>query len=90
MRMRGTKERRRERYEFIYKYRDEMAALVDHNKTTDDAVKYFVEQKARPELTYSLRTYFGDIFCTLRRDYTKIFLNTNHKNANKKNGSKSH
>lgn len=73
MKMRGTKERRRDRYEFIYKYRDEMAKLVDR-RNSDEEVRKFVEEKCRPELNYSVRTNIVDIFCTMRRDYAKIFI----------------
>jgi len=70
MRHRSTKERRAERYEFVYMYRAEIAAL---RNARDQDVQDFVEQFARPLLTYKANTYYVDIYLTLRRDYNKLF-----------------
>jgi len=74
MRMRSTIERRRDRYEFIYRHREELARLMGADARDQD-VRDFVEKVARPELTYGPRTYYFDIYMTLRRDWPKVFFN---------------
>jgi hypothetical protein len=77
MRMRSTIERRRDRYEFVYKYRQEIVRLSAKDKWGDE-VRQFVEQHARGELQYSRATFFFDIFMTLYRDYQKILKHEAH------------
>lgn len=72
MRHRSTKERRAERYEFVYMFRLEIEALWQ-NGLRDRDVYNFVEKYARPLLTYKASTYYIDIYLTLRRDYCKLF-----------------
>lgn len=72
MRHRSTKERRAERHEFVYMFRDEIAALWSLD-SRNEAVENFVERYARPLLTYQSNTYYVDIYLTLRRDYMKLF-----------------
>lgn len=72
MRHGSTKERRAERYEFVYMYRAEIGALWALD-SRNQAVEDFVERFARPLLTYHANTYYVDIYLTLRRDYMKVF-----------------
>lgn len=70
VRIRPTTERRRERYEFVYKFRNEIERLIRSSKKE---IRDFVESHARKELFYKSSTYYMDIFLTLRRDFNKIF-----------------
>ena len=72
MRQRATKERRRERYEFVYKYRRELEEL---ETARSNETKKFINEVARTELNYSCNTYYFDIYMSLRRDFIKIFNN---------------
>ena len=72
MRQYSTRERRHEREEFVYMYRQEIARLFDKD-TKDIAVKYFADRVARHALEYSSRTYYVDIWLNLRRDYIRVF-----------------
>lgn len=71
MKIRPTIERRRERQEFVYKYRKELEFIIDHGWNNER--KAFVEKHARPELMYKSSTYYLDIWCTLKRDFIKLF-----------------
>jgi hypothetical protein len=71
MKQRATVERRKERQEFVYKYRNEMRALMLTNKIEDRQA--FVNQYARPELKYSANTDYRTIFFSLKNDF--LFLN---------------
>ena len=71
MRLRSTIERRRDRQEFVYKHRRELGELIKHG--TNRMVREFVRNHARPELSYKDSTYYLDIYCTIKRDYLKLF-----------------
>ncbi len=65
---RNTKDRIRDRTEFVHKYRRELIAIGhDLHKA-----KVFVETVAREELEYSPHTYYFDIWMSLRRTALKI------------------
>ncbi|MFT3704685.1 MAG: hypothetical protein QM802_20135 [Agriterribacter sp.] len=70
MRQHATKERRRERYEFVYKYRRELEELETANA---NETKQFINHIARIELNYSSNTYYFDIYMSLKRDFIKLF-----------------
>jgi non-homologous end joining protein Ku len=72
MRQRSTRERRHEREEFVYMYREEITRLYDKG-TKDIAVKDFADRVARHALEYSNTTYYVDIWLNLRRDYKRLF-----------------
>ncbi|MGN6435964.1 MAG: hypothetical protein ACTHMM_05495 [Agriterribacter sp.] len=76
MKQRSTKERRRERQEFVYQYRLEMEAL---DTATRKEIEQFINRVARPQLNYSVRTYWFDIYLALKIEYTKVV--NNHKIA---------
>lgn len=71
MRQRSTIERRHDREEFVYMYRHEIARLFDKDMK-DISVKDFADVVARNALEYH-KTYYVDIWLTLRRDYIRIF-----------------
>jgi hypothetical protein len=72
MRQRATRERRKDREEFIYRYRSEITELLKPG-TPDSEVEAFVEKFARPELEYNPRTYWVDIWFAFKRDYQRLF-----------------
>lgn len=71
MRERATKERRRLREEFVYLHREEIKQLIDTG--TREEKRAFIDLHARHELNYKLTSGSFDIFCTLRRDYNRLF-----------------
>lgn len=73
MKNKATKERRREREEFVYKYREEIEYLIKSH--TKDEISAFVKL-VRSQLSYGCKTGAWDIFYSLRRTYNKVFNKT--------------
>lgn len=77
MRFRATKERRKEREEFVYKYYNEILDLLTDKdiKSVEwkERVKSFVETKATVELRYSCKTNWIDIFTFVKRTFKTVF-----------------
>lgn len=74
MRLRATIERRKDRYEFVYKYCKEISVLLLESYKSEK-VKIFVDSIIRPELSYNPNTYWVDIWFSIRNDYKKVFKN---------------
>lgn len=73
MRVRYSRDRKQDLKEFVFMYRQEIAA-IDSTRGDDYCVaaKKFVEAVARPLLEYSKVTYYLDIMRTLRNMHNKI------------------
>lgn len=68
MKYRNTKERIRDRNEFVYKYRQEIKELLNVDLKDDRIVK-FVKVIVRNEIPYSPVTYYVDIWFMIKRAY---------------------
>jgi len=66
---RATKERRRERQEYVYMHRIKIKRLINSNDKR--GIDLFVKS-TRQTLGYSKKTASCDIWCSLVREYRKV------------------
>lgn len=71
MKHRATKDRRKEREEFVYMFRDEISSLL-YLRFSDEKIKLFADQIARNWLEYHNTNYI-DIWFVIKRDYIRLF-----------------
>lgn len=71
MKHRNILERRKEREEFVYKYRAEIAAFIKLGGKHPDTI-FFFNTVARTQLEYSCKTATIDIYLITKRTYAKL------------------
>lgn len=76
MKYRYTRDRKRDREEFAYMYRKEIA-MFQNRRLNDPELMEWVRNVARPHMGYSARTNDVDVWLSISKTLSKLPINGN-------------